>query len=172
TELAELHWAGVTRTDLRSLIRAGLVLHAVEVTNGHGRRRRFERVNCLSIPEGSCFILSAAGVELAQRTATAAGRTAPGPGTTPHWDGRVLRWGGRVVKRYRVPAGNQKLILDAFQEEDWPPHIDDPLPRRHGIDAPARLRGAVYRLNHRQCDPLLLFESDGTGQGVSWGVRP
>jgi hypothetical protein len=173
-ELPALQRKGVTRVEMRQLVRCGLVHHAVEVTSARCRRRRFQRVSNLSIPEGSCFILSPAGVELAQRMGAGAdpAAPAPGPNATPHWDGRVLRYGDRVVKRFRVPAEDQKLILDAFQEEGWPPHIDDPLPQRPSIDAPARLRGAVYRLNHRQCNPLLLFESDGTGQGVSWQEQP
>src|SRR5947207_475841 len=34
-----------------------------------------------------------------------------------------------LVKHFRRPAPNQYLILDVFQEENWPERIDDPLPR-------------------------------------------
>jgi hypothetical protein len=33
-----------------------------------------------------------------------------------------------------VPAGNQELMLSAFQEEGWPEHIHDPLPGNHLTD--------------------------------------
>jgi hypothetical protein len=33
-----------------------------------------------------------------------------------------------VVKEFKLPAPNQETILTAFQEEGWPPRIDDPLP--------------------------------------------
>ena len=57
-----------------------------------------------------------------------AGAIAPAH-TIPDWDAtrRELRYRGQVVKRYRVPAKNQSLVLTAFQEEGWPGYIDDPL---------------------------------------------
>ena len=39
-----------------------------------------------------------------------------------------VRYRDEIVKRYRVPAPNQELILAAFEEEGWPQLIDDPLP--------------------------------------------
>ena len=54
----------------------------------------------------------------------------------PHWEPtqRELRLGDRIVKRFRVPARNQELILKSFEEEGWPAHIDDPLPVTGDID--------------------------------------
>ena len=49
-------------------------------------------------------------------------------------DSVTKRVGDRVVKQFRVPAGNQELILAAFEEMGWPPHIDDPLPPVHDLD--------------------------------------
>ena len=45
--------------------------------------------------------------------------------TRPAWDAhrRLILCGDRVVKRFRGPAKNQTLILDAFQEEGWPGRI-------------------------------------------------
>jgi hypothetical protein len=89
----------------------------------------------------------------------------------PAWDSarRELRLGKNVVKRFRQPAKNQETILAAFQEEGWPPRIDDPIP---GDDAHAkdRLRDAVKKLN-RQAILLIHFLSDGKGQGVLWQIR-
>jgi hypothetical protein len=57
-------------------------------------------------------------------------------------------------------------ILDAFQEEDWPSRIDDPLP---GGRDPVRLAGAIRSLN----DGLerIEFGKDGSGEGVVWRLR-
>jgi hypothetical protein len=73
-----------------------------------------------------------------------------------------------VVKRFRVPAENQELILAAFEEEGWPKHIDDPLPVRDGIDPQTRLHDAINRLNGRQTNRLLCFRGNGNGTGVLW----
>jgi hypothetical protein len=37
-----------------------------------------------------------------------------------------------VVKRFRVPAQNQDVIVSAFEEDGWPAQIDDPLPIKGG----------------------------------------
>jgi len=76
-----------------------------------------------------------------------------------------------VVKRFRVPAYNQELILSAFEEDGWPEQIDDPLPMSHDVDPHARLHDAVNRLNRAQTNPLLRFHGNGTGTGVSWKLR-
>jgi hypothetical protein len=91
----------------------------------------------------------------------------------PCWDSmrRELRLCGVVVKRYRVPAHNQELILSAFEEEGWPEHIDDPLPARHDIDPHTRLHDAIHRLNGCQTHRLLRFRGDGSGAGVFWELH-
>jgi hypothetical protein len=88
----------------------------------------------------------------------------------PHWDAnsRTLSWQGQVVKEFRVPADNQELILAAFQEQDWPPRIDDPLPRSKGRDPKVCLRDTIRGLNKRQRLARLRFQADGTGTGVCW----
>ncbi len=88
----------------------------------------------------------------------------------PCWDSmrRELRLDGQVVKRFRVPARNQELILSAFEEENWADHIDDPLPVRSDIDSRTRLHDAINRLNRCQSLRLLCFHGNGSGTGVSW----
>jgi hypothetical protein len=88
----------------------------------------------------------------------------------PHWDPatRVLRFGGHVVKRYRVPSSTQEVILAAFQEEGWPPRIDDPLPPVGAANPKHRLRDAIRHLNSNQKSRLIRFRGDGTGQGILW----
>ena len=91
----------------------------------------------------------------------------------PSWNStrRVLTLRGAIVKRYRVPAHNQVLILSAFEEVGWPESIDDPLPVRHDVDPRTRLHDAINRLNGCQTNRLLRFHGNGTGTGVSWELR-
>ncbi len=92
----------------------------------------------------------------------------------PYYDSerRELWWGGKLVKRFSQQAANQHLILCAFQEQGWPPRIDDPLsPRGHGTDPKRRLNGAIYRLNLNQLNRLIRFRGDGTGEGILWEPR-
>ena len=91
----------------------------------------------------------------------------------PRWNRarRVLSLDGTVVKRFRVPAPNQELILSVFEEERWPERIDDPLPASGGVDPRTRLHDAVNRLNGRQTNHLIRFHGTGTGTSVSWELR-
>jgi hypothetical protein len=91
----------------------------------------------------------------------------------PCWNSlrRELCLGVKVVKRFRVPAHIQQLIICAFEEEGWPAHIDDPLPRSRDIDPHARLHDAIQRLNGRQINHLLRFKGNGSGTGISWELR-
>jgi hypothetical protein len=75
------------------------------------------------------------------------------------------------VKRFRLPARNQELVLAAFEEEGWPPHIDDPLPSRLDHDAKQRLHDTIRRLNQHQINRLIHFRGDGRGCGVLWESR-
>ena len=90
--------------------------------------------------------------------------------TVPRWDGRCreLRVQDRVVKQFNVPARNQELILAAFEELGWPPHVDDPLPPLPGVDSKQRLHDTINRLNRNQKHRLLHFRGDGWGQGIRW----
>jgi hypothetical protein len=62
--------------------------------------------------------------------------TAPSPKSppvarlVPFWDAetRELWLGEHLVKRFRQPAENQVRILAAFEEENWPKSLSDPLP--------------------------------------------
>lgn len=98
--------------------------------------------------------------------------TSAGSSHKPHWDSarRELTLNEMVVKRFRVPAENQELILAAFEEEGWPRHIDDPLPIRDGIDPQTRLHDAINRLNGCQTNRLLCFRGNGNGTGVLWEI--
>ncbi len=99
-------------------------------------------------------------------------RTQPGDAGNPRprWDAvrRELWFRGQLVKRFRVPAANQTIILDAFEVDGWPPRIDDPLPGVTGIVAKRRLHDTIKALNHKQKDGCLRFRGDGTGEGIFW----
>jgi hypothetical protein len=79
-----------------------------------------------------------------------------------------LRVGAVVVKRFRVPAASQEAILAAFEEESWPPRIDDPLPPRNDLSPKRRLQETIKSLNRNQSHPLIRFSGDGNAQGVLW----
>lgn len=88
----------------------------------------------------------------------------------PIWDAenRVLRLSDQTVKKFRRPAPIQEAILAAFQEENWPTRIDDPIPPCCNQDRKQCLRGAIRSLNQHQEDGLIQFFSDGEGGGICW----
>ncbi|MGE0759544.1 MAG: hypothetical protein AB7O38_21175 [Pirellulaceae bacterium] len=91
-------------------------------------------------------------------------------GLVPRWDCdyREIRYDNRVVKQFKLPSPNQEAILLAFEEEGWPPRIDDPLPPHPECDPKQRLHDTIRSLNRNQKNRLLRFKGDGTGQGVLW----
>ena len=86
----------------------------------------------------------------------------------PAWDATTgeLALDGRVVRTVAVRATNLRPILSAFQEEGWPPRIDDPLP---GSESGQRLHRAIAELNNGLAD--ISFHSDGRTSGVIWRHR-
>lgn len=88
----------------------------------------------------------------------------------PTWDSqrRELRIEECLIKQFRLPSTNQERILMAFEEEGWPPRIDDPLSPHPTIDAKRRLHDTIKNLNRSQKSRLIRFKGDGTGQGVMW----
>jgi hypothetical protein len=92
---------------------------------------------------------------------------------TPRWDShrRVLLFDRQVVKRFKVPAPNQEIVLATFEEEAWPVRIDDPLPQHVNIVAKQRLHDTITSLNRNQQNRLLRFFGDGSGEAVCWEIR-
>ncbi len=88
----------------------------------------------------------------------------------PQWDPerRLLRFNGVSVKEFKWTAHNQEAVLSAFQEENWPARIDDPLPPHAEQDSKRRLSDTIKCLNRKQMNPILHFRGDGTGEGVVW----
>jgi hypothetical protein len=176
-----LRGAGLSDSNLRWLLCKGYAEHAVETTPAHAPHRTFRRTGSLAFCDRSCFVLTAAGAALAgQPPPRPVG--GPGPGhapapaqpslwsAVPRWDAGLheLRWGAQLVKRFREPAQNQELILAAFEEEGWPPHLDDPLPVNDSTDPRERLHDTIKRLNRHQVNRLLRFRGDGKGTGIIW----
>lgn len=81
---------------------------------------------------------------------------------------RELRVRDTLVKRFRVPAPNQEAILNAFEEEGWPTHIDDPLTQSTTVPAKSRLHSAINCLNRNQKQHLIQFSGNGNGDGIRW----
>jgi hypothetical protein len=173
-EIAGLHAAGLTNSDLRWLACKGYVEHAVETTLAGSEARTFEREGRLTFGPATCFVLTESGAAFLRGSAAPADGPADRKGSarpgSPHWDAarRLLCVGGKVVKQFRVPAANQELILAAFEESGWPPHLDDPLPPVADLECKRRLGDAISRLNRNQRHRLIRFRGDGSGRGLRW----
>lgn len=160
-ELYSLLQAGGSAAALRWLIASGLATHHVQgQARGHPSRDRFTAA--------SRFVLTERGA-----TATLSlPAFASDPTPKPRWSRFELQIGDWLVMRLTPRASNQIKILDAFQEEGWPPVIDDPLPGCPGTDRQKRLRNAIQRLNHGQVVKRLLFHANGSGDGIRWELSP
>ena len=88
----------------------------------------------------------------------------------PRWDRdrKELRCGEWAIKQFRWAAVNQETILMAFEEEEWPIRIDDPLPRKFDQDPKNRLHDTIKCLNRNHKKRMIRFHGDGTGEGILW----
>jgi hypothetical protein len=175
-EIEVLRAAGLTNSQLRCLLQCGYAQHRLEKGRTRAGRRCFRRLGNLRLPAGTCVLLTEKGVTYAgeiqaERETRDAGEEAP---DRPTWDRcrRELRLGLILVKQFRQPAANQELVLDAFEEEAWPPRIDDPLPPVAEQDAKKRLQRTINNLNRSQENAVIRFTGGGDGQSVGWARRP
>lgn len=179
TEKDSLLACGCTVAHLRLLTLAELVLHAEETQSPAASVRTFAPATPLIFGLRSCFILSPKGSEVLDAQQKRKGhavdqrRVAPEENQVnprPLWDSeaRELRVGTRILKRFTRPAPVTELVLSAFQETNWPPYLDDPLPVSRGIVPAERLREAIRRLNRSQSPRMLRFSSNGLGSGMRW----
>jgi len=170
-EFAYLESLGLTLTDLRYLIRMGLVEHTAGTPNrAKSSKKTFRRSVAFGISAETCIVLTDAGADWL--------RALPPSGQSnrvekPHWETgrRELLVGAHVVKRFRQPAPSQELILMAFEEEGWPVSILDPLPPRPGQDSKLRLRQTISNLNRWQNPPGIRFFGNGVGRTICWEWR-
>lgn len=184
-ELSAMVHVGATCNLLRELILKGHIEHRVEITQLGSLLRQFAIVSNLALPDGTCFIITDQGFELSRQLHFRNGHAASHEQLssldsadcvallTPHWHStrRELTLGERLVKRFKVPAPVQELLLAAFEEEGWPDQITDPLPRCGNQEPKRRLHEAIKGLNRRQRDSSIRFYGDGTGQGIRWELR-
>jgi len=180
-EVRCLRGAGLSDSGLRWLLCKGYAKHAIETTRPRAHERTFRVTWSLVFSDRSCFVLTGAGAMFAGQlcsTPRALGGPRPSASSSrpaiwaavPRWDAdcHELRWGAKLVKRFREPALNQELILDAFEEEGWPRHMDDPLPNNFSCDSKQRLHDTIKRLNWHQVNRLLQFRGDGGDTGIIW----
>jgi hypothetical protein len=167
--LSALQTEGITENDLRWLLARGLVERG-RSTSDDGKSRPFNAFEM----ECDRVVLTRVGVRWAKNMSSTIVNKAPSTEAlvcmAPVWDSRfrVLSFGGEIVKRFRVPAPTQELILATFQEEQWPRVIDDPLPPIDDICPKRRLHDVVAALNRRQVSRLIHFVGTGMGNAVAW----
>lgn len=168
-EIQDLLSLGLSHFELRTLVHLGLVRHVVEVPSGDSDIRRFTNRACTSFCERSCFLVCGGdeGNDAADRIESST------MNCRPRWNSirRELQVGYTVVKRFRTKAANQERVLMAFEEEGWPPRIDDPLSPSPNVQAKRRLHDTIKCLNRGQQFKLIWFRGDGTGEGILWELR-
>jgi hypothetical protein len=175
-ELDVLDQEGVSHETLRWMLGKGLIEHAIESDEHRGIGRTFESPGGFAFKPRSCFVITGNGLNALKDVVPVAPTLAVSPTSpgllVPEWDDQrhELRLGKKLVKRFKWRAANQEAVLSAFQEEGWPPRIDDPLPPVTETDPKRRLGDAIKCLNRKQVNPLVRFSGDGTGEGVLWQV--
>lgn len=164
----ELWLHGATVNQLRWLLDGG----HIQLVADHGGPVGPESVAAEGHLLGPCrVILTGQGAALARAHLRGASSIV-GARPVPQWDAarRTLWLGASVVKQFRVPAVNQEIVLQVFEEEGWPHTIDDPIPVGRASEGKARLHDTIRRLNDRQRVRRLRFAGNGRGDGVSWEV--
>lgn len=197
-DYGSLREQGLTAADVRWMLKSGLVDRAVEVPDESSPAGRvFVESDSQMFSDLDCFVLSNAGYAAAtaanlngspvenpvsssndysqipwRRVSNRNGVTAANgvEKNVPEWDRdrQELRAGNILIKRFKAPAPNQEAILAAFEEENWPTRIDDPLPPRVDLDPKRRLHDTINSLNRNQKSRLVRFFGDGSGEGVRW----
>lgn len=83
----------------------------------------------------------------------------------PRWDGDrfTLYYGEHAVRKVRPIAVGMCQLLQTFQDDGWPPRIDNPL--TPDVDLSRQLRDLNSKI-----DGPLRFRRDGSGEGVLWEV--
>lgn len=174
-EIELLYAAGLTNNDLRWLIAKGFVEHALETTTEKKTSRSNPRNRRMAMSRGSCFVLTAAGVELTQEVLAEPTPSSPPQESAspsmdvPHWEAKThsLYWRGQLVKHFKHEAPFQEAILEAFQASSWSRYVEVTLPKEDGVNLKERLRGAIRELNRRS-NGYLRFAQEGNGDRIGW----
>lgn len=195
--IGEILRDGVSESELRWLACRGYVDHAQELPST-GSERTFDHHVSLRLGKRSAFVITSLGVTFghelfgglmhpvpahdfpaepmdsdhgsAADCSTANGYHPARRIEFPTWDRdrRELRLGEQVIKVFKLPSPMQEAILVAFEEEHWPPRIDDPLPSHPELLPKRRLHDTIKSLNRNQKNSLIRFMGDGTGEGIRW----
>ena len=98
----------------------------------------------------------------------------PQEASLPRWDRdrHQLSLGRQLIKEFKLNSPNQEAVLMAFEEEGWPPRIDDPLIPHPDTEPKERLRNTIKSLNRKQVHRLIRFMGDGTGEAIRWELIP
>ena len=193
-EIRRLRASGLINNDLRWLIWKGYVEHGREITKPGDAAREFRRDEGLIFAKRTCFVLTDQGAQVVGMTSNnmrfdhrsngshfrSNGRFAGEASAreqeiqVPSWDRdrHQLRLDGRLIKEFKLNSPNQEAILMAFEEEGWPPRIDDPLIPHPETESKERLRNTIKSLNRKQVHRLIRFMGDGTGEAVRWELIP
>ncbi len=90
------HAAGLSSAELRSLLGRGLVEHGQEHTAEGARQRTFQQLRASTLPERTCFVITAKGLQAVSEEGTERRVAVSGPaqkhGTLldrPRWDGKA-----------------------------------------------------------------------------------
>ena len=169
-EIVSLRERGLTNGDLRWLVCSKFVEHGRERTKTGAESREFQHSAGLSFSKKTCFVLTDMGASYIGQLFVLGESSESAPLVVPKWDRELqeLRLGESIVKRFKVPAPNQEMILAVFEEENWPVYIDDPLTPHPAIDPRRRLHDTINSLNRNQKANLIQFRGNGSGDGVRW----
>lgn len=175
--LSQLLGGGLTPTALRLLLTRELLEQRTETSAATSRQRTFLPVQHLGLGANCCFLLTAAGVALANlslKDATAGGRTDDTvtrvAAVRPHWSARSgrLSWQELLVRRVPRFALNLRLALDCLEEDKWPLHgVDNPFAPKTKGDA-QRLVETVGYLNQHQFQARIVFSVDDSRTRLLW----
>ncbi|MEZ6098696.1 MAG: hypothetical protein R3E01_06965 [Pirellulaceae bacterium] len=179
---AELRELGITRTDIQWLLHNEILHRRPTIDESKSVLR-----SATTTLSDLLFILSDKGCSYVSPISTSAPES---QGDAPHleptdtqaagdspsecrprWNrhDRELYYGDQLVKKFSVPAKNQELVLTAFEEEEWPQHIDSPLPpAKSGEAASVRLRDTIKRLNQGHQAKYVTFHGNGSGSQIVW----
>ena len=86
--------------------------------------------------------------------------------TKPSWDplARTLTFQGEVIKKFKNPAENQVLLVEAFEKAEWQEAINSP------FKLSSTLTETIRELNRKAC--AIKFAANGDGKTCGWKKLP
>jgi hypothetical protein len=164
--------AGCTPNALNWLCRRGYVERR-EPRQVDPRRPRAAR-SARRSASAPTYILTAKGAEIARDRELGSptlSKPAPSGRRIPAWDGLrgELWFAGQLVRRFRNAASNQRVVLAAFQVQEWPDLLPDPLPPLADcVHVKQRLHDTIKNLNRCHLVACIRFFGTGAGRLVGW----